>query len=140
MASRSKDSGKRNRSMGDSSLENTPNTISASKKKKSSIKRDAKKNRQVTCKDKDDQTSIKQFTKTQISTEKPDLQLILSQLALITENMITKEDLKQQIEGAKNDIVSCINERMDKLELRDIYARSAEREARKTKQEITRQV
>ena len=32
--------------------------------------------------------------------------------------MITKEDLKQQIEGAKNDIVSCINERMDKLELR----------------------
>ena len=54
--------------------------------------------------------------------------------------MITKEDLKQQIEGAKNDIVSCINERMDKLELRDIYARSAEREARKTKQEITRQV
>ena len=118
MASRSKDSGKRNRSTSDSSLENIPNTISASKEKKSSIKPDAKKNRQVTCKDKDDQTSITQFTKTQISTEKPDLQSIVSQLALITENMITKEDLKQQIEGAKNDIVSCINERMDKLELR----------------------
>ena len=105
MASRSKDSGKRNRSMSDSSLENIPNTISASKEKKSFIKLDAKKNRQVTCKDKDDQTSIKQFTKTQISTEKPDLQSIVSQLALITENMITKEDLKQQIEGANNDIV-----------------------------------
>ena len=118
MASRSKDSGKRNRSMSYSSLENIPNTISASKEKKSFIKLDAKTNRQVTCKDKDDQTSIKQFTKTQISTEKPDLQSIVSQLALITENMITKEDLKQQIEGANNDTVSCINERMDKLELR----------------------
>ena len=79
--------------MSDSSLENTPNTISASKDKTSSIKPDAKQNRQVTCKDKDDQTSIKQFTKTQISTEKPDLQSILSQLALITKNMITKRKI-----------------------------------------------
>ena len=67
-------------------MENIPNTISASKEKNSSIKPDAKTNREVTCKDKDDQTSIKQFTKTQISTEKQDLQSIVSQLALITEN------------------------------------------------------
>ena len=83
--------------------------------------------------------SIKQFTKTQISTEKPDLQSILSQLALITENMITKEDLKQQLEGAKNYIVSCINERMDKLELR-IFTLEVQNEKLEKENEITRQV
>ena len=84
------------------------------KSKKTSPKPDSKKSCQEIGKENNDQTSIKQFTKnTQISAQS-DLQSVMSQLTVISENMIKKDDL----EHAKNDILASINERMEKLELR----------------------
>ena len=109
-----RDSGKKNLSSSDSSFEKTASTRDSIKEKKTSAKPDSKKSRQEIGKENDDQTSIKQFTENTQIIAQSDLQSVMSQLTVISENMIKKDDL----EHAKNDILSNINERMEKLELR----------------------
>ena len=109
-----RDGGKRNILSNDSSFEKTASTRDSTKEKKTSAKPDSKKGRQEIGKENDDQTSIKQFTKNTQIIAQSDLQSVMSQLTVISENMIKKDDL----ERAKNYIMSSINERMEKLELR----------------------
>ena len=117
MATRgNRDGGKRNISSSDSSFRDS------TKEKKTSAKPDSKKGRQEIGKgigkENDDETSIKQFTdNTQIGAQS-DSQSVMSQLTVSSENMIKKEDLKYELERAKNNILASINDRMEELELR----------------------
>ena len=85
-------------------------------------KRDSKKRRQEIGKgigkENDDETSIKQFTNNIQTSAQSDSQSVMSQLTVSSKNMINKEDLKYELERAKNDISASINDRMEELELR----------------------
>ena len=107
-------------------------------------KRDSKKRRQEIGKgigkENDDETSIKQFTNNIQTSAQSDSQSVMSQLTVSSENMIKKEDLKYELEHAKNDIIllASINERMEELELKifNLEVRNDQLE----KQNIKRQV
>ena len=83
-------------------------------------KPESKKVRQDESKDMNDQTYVTRFTKSSALSEAsdPDIKTIMAQLKIMNEKLISREDLKAELENTKTDILTRFEERLDKLELR----------------------